>query len=248
MLSTPRAACAPRRRRRSPAPPRRAARRWSRRTSASRLDERRRLQVARRRQRRTVADRRSEQARSSPRPPDPSVRPDLCDAPCHRTSAALDVEAAGDPPRGDAGQQRRSPAGSSPGRTARRCAGCSPALELVCDPAREGVDPGSNSEAWICGDGRRSTSETAIASPSARPSPSTTAAATPDAVVGSTTPRIISQRVAPKRRCAVLELLRNRQEQVAAERRDDRQHHHRQDESGGEQAQAGRLTAHRTAG
>ena len=58
------------------------------------------------------------------------------------------------------------------------------------------VTPGRNSDEWmpapspiIC--------MTAIASPRARPSPSTVAAATPETVVGSTTPRMISQRVAP---------------------------------------------------
>ena len=38
---------------------------------------------------------------------------------------------------------------------------------------------------------------TAIASPSARPSPSVTAATTPPRTYGTTTPRTISQRVAP---------------------------------------------------
>ena len=57
---------------------------------------------------------------------------------------------------------------------------------------------------------------TAIASPIARPKPSTQAATIPDCVVGRTTPRIISQRVAPSASAPSRKLARDREEQVAA--------------------------------
>ncbi len=59
------------------------------------------------------------------------------------------------------------------------------------------VSPVLNSEAWIS-EPAPITWATAIASPSARPSPSSEAATTPDAVEGRTTPRTTSQRVAPR--------------------------------------------------
>ena len=108
------------------------------------------------------------------------------------------------------------------------------------------VEPGSNSDAWIAVTSPI-TNDTAIASPSARPSPSTTAAPTPDAVLGSTMPRITSHRVGAERRGAVLELLgtvRNRS-RLSAEMIG--RIITRQDDPGGEDADPDRLTPIRTA-
>ena len=58
------------------------------------------------------------------------------------------------------------------------------------------VLPVLNSDPWIA-DPAPITWVTAIASPRARPRPSSVAATTPDAVEGRTTPRTTSQRVAP---------------------------------------------------
>ena len=69
---------------------------------------------------------------------------------------------------------------------------------------------------------------------------STTAAPTPDAVLGRTMPADHLPAGRAERLGAVLELARDGQEQVAAERGDDRQDHHGQHEPGGEDADPGR--------
>ncbi len=79
--------------------------------------------------------------------------------------------------------------------------------ELVGDARRQGV-AGLEQDAWIS-EPAPITCETAIASPRARPRPSSEAAITPEAVVGRITPRTTSHRVAAQRRCSVLEVTRH---------------------------------------
>ena len=152
-----------------------------------------------------------------------------------------DVEAAPDPLReqvaGDADHeqdQRR-------GRTAMPCAGPSSHPGTAAAMRLASVSAGRETARRAIDEPAPITCVTAIASPSARPRPRKTAAATPgrrrrqhDAADD------LPARGAERGR-AVLQLLRDRQEQVAAQRRDDRHDHDRQDQPGGEHAAARRL-------
>ena len=95
------------------------------------------------------------------------------------------------------------------------------------------VSPGANSDAWMPV-WLPITWVTAIASPNARPRPSSTAAAIPGAAYGIATLRIASHLRRAERERAVGEIAGHAAQELTAERRDDRDDHDRQDERGRE--------------
>src|SRR6266540_1522898 len=92
------------------------------------------------------------------------------------------------------------------------------------------VSPVEKSDQWMPS-APPTTCVTAIASPSARPSPRITAATRPGRVYERMTPRTISQRERP-----FFEIFGNAEKELAADARDDRDGHDREHERGGEDA------------
>ena len=119
-----------------------------------------------------------------------------------------------------------------PGAPCRR-PGTAPAIRLAS------VSPGSNSDVLMA-TLSPITCVTAIASPTARPSPRIIAAAIPARAYGKMTPRTISHRVAPSASAPSLSSLRHAEEELTADARDDRDDHDREDQDRGEHARADR--------
>ena len=102
------------------------------------------------------------------------------------------------------------------------------ALVAARELARERVAAARRARAWSGCRVLPITCVTAIASPSARPRPSVIAATTPPFTYGTTTPRTISQRVAPSPSEASFTSRGHAHEELAADRRGDRDDHDRQ--------------------
>ncbi len=107
--------------------------------------------------------------------------------------------------------------------------------------------PESNRLATICGDAPMTSADGDRSRPSPGPDPSITAPTMPPKLWGSTAPRIISQRVAPRARAR---LPSHRAGTVAITSRltrgDDRRDHDRQDDPGGDEAAPGCRPGRRT--